>query len=412
MGNFAVTGHFQGITDFGNGLVTSYTHPTMGPTRDVFLAKYSPTGSHLWSRTFGDSGSEEGNAVAMDSSGNVLVTGYQGSFQCDYGGGMQFGQGGSDIFIAKYFPAGSWVWSKTIGGYGYDSGNGIAADSAGNVVVTGGMDVSSIGVDFGGGRLYSAGFQDVFLVKYSATGQHLWSQRFGGTGSESGAAVAVDSAGNIFVTGSFEGSVNFGGGSLTSAGVKDIFVAKYSSAGAHIWSKRFGGSGYDYANGIAVDSAGDVVVTGKFQNSISFGGSTLTSAGGDDAYLVKLSGATGGHVWSKRFGSTNADNGAGVAVDGNNNVAVTGHFNGSVDFGGGALTSTNFDIFVAKYDSAGTHLWSRRFGGAGDQFGARVAMARTGEVSVTGFFASTVDFGTGTLTSAGAYDAFLASIGP
>jgi hypothetical protein len=103
---------------------------------------------------------------------------------------------------------------------------------------------------------------------------------------------------------------------------------------------------------------------------------------------------------------------AGVAVDGNNNVAVTGHFNGTVDFGGGGLTSTNFDIFVAKYNSAGTHLSSRRFGGAGDQLGARVAMARTGEVSVTGFFASTVDFGTGTLTSAGAYDAFLTSIGP
>ena len=161
-----------------------------------------------------------------------------------------------------------------------------------------------------------------------------------------------------------------------------------------------------------MDDAGDVALTGRFTNSISFGGSSLSSAGGDDAFLAKLSGSSGGHVWSKRFGGTGADNGGGVSMDASNNVAVTGYFSGTVDFGGGGLSASSIDVFVAKYTSSGAHTWSRKYGAASQQLGSGVAMARTGNVSVTGFFASTVDFGTGPLTSLGVNDASVASIGP
>jgi hypothetical protein len=227
-----------------------------------------------------------------------------------------------------------------------------------------------------------------------------------------GLAVSTDSSGNVIIAGSFEGTVDFGGGGLTSSGMRDVFVAKYSATGQHLWSKRFGSTGDEVGYGLAVDSAGDVVLSGKFQGSVSFGGTALTSAGGDDIFLAKLSGANGAHSWSKSFGSTSGDVSLGVAVDGSKNVVMTGYFTGSVNFGGGILSSSGLDVFVAKYNSAGTHLWSRRFGGFDTQIGNAVAMAGTGEVSLTGYFSTSIDFGTGTLTSAGSYDAFLASVGP
>ena len=411
-GNVAVTGHFDGTTDFGGGQVSSVITP-QGPSVDIFVAEYSPSGGYLWSRTMGGTAAEEGLGMAADPFGNVLVTGYQGSATVDYGGGMQATPGGSnDIFVAKYSSAGSWVWSKTIGGYGVDQGNAIAADSSGNVFVTGYIGASAAAVNFGGGPMSSVGGSDIFLVKYSSTGAHVWSQRLGGTGNDAGLAIGTDVSGNVIVAGVFEGTVDFGGGGLTSAGMRDIFVAKYSASGAHLWSKRFGGTGDDVAYGLAVNSAGDVALSGKFQGSVSFGGSTLNSAGGDDAFLAKLTGASGAHSWSKRFGSTSGDASTGVAVDGAGNVTVAGYFLGSVDFGGGALTSLSLDAFVAKYSSAGTFIWARRYGASDNQLADCVTTASTGEVSVAGFFAGTMDFGQGTLTGAGGYDAFMARIGP
>jgi hypothetical protein len=276
------------------------------------------------------------------------------------------------------------------------------------------MDASSIGVDFGGGALASVGLQDVFLVKYSATGAHLWSRRFGGSLVDVGSGVAVDSGGNIYVTGTFEGTAAFGGGSLTSAGGKDVFVAKYTSAGSFVWSKRFGGSSHDYAGGIAVDGAGDVAIAGRFQGSINFGGGNLTSAGGEDAYLAKLSGASGGHVWSKRFGGTSNDNAGGVDTDGLGNVVVTGYYSGSVDFGGGPLVSNTYDVFAAKYSPTGGYIWSRRYGDFNYQFGSGVAAAPSGDVTLTGYFTNIVDLGSGVLTSSSpnTNDAFLGRIAP
>jgi hypothetical protein len=127
-------------------------------------------------------------------------------------------------------------------------------------------------------------------------------------------------------------------------------VAKYSGTdGTHQWSKRFGGSSDDVVNSIAVDENGDVVVTGYFQYTVDFGGGALTSAGLFDIFVAKYAGTDGAHRWSKRFGSTGNDAGYGVTADGAGNVVTTGYFMGSVDFGGGILTSAGtFDIFLVK----------------------------------------------------------------
>jgi hypothetical protein len=167
-----------------------------------------------------------------------------------------------------------------------DFGHGIAVDSAGNVLLTGRFDGT---VDFGGGPLSSAGSTDIFAVKLDAQGQHLWSRRLGGTDYEEGSGIAVDSAGNALLTGYFAGTADFGGGPLSSAGYYDVFVVKLDAQGQHLWSRRVGGTSNDRGYGIAVDGVGNVLLTGEFLGTADFGGGPLSSAGSYDAFAVKLS---------------------------------------------------------------------------------------------------------------------------
>ena len=178
--------------------------------------------------------------------------------------------------------------------------------------------------------------------------KNIWSKRFGGSGHDVGKSVSVDSSGNVYITGGFDSStIDFGGGALKNAGGDDIFLAKLDNKGNHIWSKRFGGSGHDVGKSVSVDSSGNVYITGGFNSStINFGGGILTNAGGEcnssicsDIFLAKFDNK-GNHIWSKRFGGSGRDVGNSVSVDSSGNVYITGGFNSStIDFGGGALTN-------------------------------------------------------------------------
>ncbi len=411
-GNVFVTGTFYGTVDFGGGAFTSVAHPYLGTTPDIFLAKYSVTGEHLWSKSFGGDSNEAAKAVAVDASGNVAIAGDRRSWEIDFGCGTDRGEAKGDIFVAKYSALGDCLWSKTFGGSGNEYATDVAMDSNGDVIVTGYFWDT---VDFGGGELTSAGRYnyDVFVAKYSAAdGSHLWSKRFGSTGSERGNGVAVDRSGNVLVTGQFQDTVDFGGGGLTSAGDYDVFVAKYSAAGYYQWSRRFGGTNWDYSTGIATDSLGNLFVVGEFQGTASFGGGVLSSAGDYDIFVARYSGVNGDHLWSKGFGSTNPDYVEGVAVDGIGNVFVTGSFLGEVDFGGGAFTSVGYDIFVVKYSASGEHLWSEQYWGPWTQYAKAIAVSGNSRVAITGDFENSVDFGDGQHTSNGGSDIFLLSIEP
>jgi hypothetical protein len=216
------------------------------------------------------------------------MTGYfNGS--ASFGGAQLNSAGGKDIFLARYSSTGGYVWSMGMGGTLDDIAKSVAVDGGGNVIVTG--NFASASVNFGGGALTntSGGGADIFLAKYSAAGAHVWSKQFGGTLSlaENAYDVATDAAGNILLTGSIVSSMNFGGGSLPSDGWYDIFMAKFSGTGAHVWSKRTGaGSG----KGIGADRDGNVLTAGTFtgDSRVNFGGSDLLSPGGTDAFLVKF----------------------------------------------------------------------------------------------------------------------------
>jgi hypothetical protein len=408
-----MAGYFKGVVDFGGGALTSTVYPWLDPLsyQDIFVAKYTATGTHVWSKGFGSVANDVANGVAVDHSGNVVVVGtVQGDV--DFGNGqVTSGGGGNDAFVAKYAAAtGQVLWARHIAGSGNEVGYGVAVDGNGDVVVTGTFDQQA---DFGGGVLSSAGLSDIFVAKYAGSdGHYLWARRFGGPNSDAGVALAVDSTGNVTVTGSFQGSVDFGGGPLSSVGGRDIFVAQYAgSDGRHLWSKRFGGTSDDYGYGVAIDGQNHVTVIGSFQGQVDFGGGALSSAGQADIFVVQFTGA-GGHRWSKRFGDTSADYGYSVTVDSLGYVTVTGGFIGTVDFGSGPLTSVGYDIFVAQFTGDGVSVWAKRFGGTLSQFGTAVAAASNGQVAITGYFQDTIDFGTGGLTSLGGYDIFLSFLGP
>jgi len=420
-GNVYITGYFQSSNiDFGGGELTNAGGCEGWPCSDIFLARFDSNGNHKWSKRFGGSDHDYGYSVSVDSSGNVYITGSFSSSTIDFGGGALNGPG---IFLAKFDSNGNHLWSKRFGGSSDDIGYSVSVDSSGNVYITGWFKSSTI--DFGGGALTNAGggYPDIFLAKFDSNGNHKWSKKFGGDRDDGVYSVSVDSSGNVYITGSFSSSsINFGGGALTNAGGTDIFLAKFDSNGNHLWSKRFGGSDWDYGNSVSVDSSGNVYITGYFgyfkSSTIDFGGGALTSAGGYDIFLARFD-SNGNHKWSKRFGGSSDDRGYSVSVDSSGNVYITGYFMSStIDFGGGVLTNDcdqygcPADIFLARFDSNGNHLWSKRFGWISFDYGTSVSVDNSGNVYGTGYFSGDFDFGACPLSGYGDYDIYLIKYAP
>jgi hypothetical protein len=217
----------------------------------------------------------------------------------------------------------------------------------------------------------------------------------------------------VAVTGSFATPVDFGGGPLSSVGSYDGYVATYSAQGTPLWSRRVGGTQSDEGLGVALDGGNNVILTGSFQGTANVGGGNLTSAGNRDVFLAKYAAASGAHLWSQRFGGSSLERINAVAVDGAGNIALVGYFVGTTNFGGGPLTAWAFeDIIVAKYTAAGAPVWSQRFGRVDNERGTGVTIDPAGNVVTTGYFFSFLDFGDGLLFIEGYADTFLLSSSP
>lgn len=363
-------------------------------------------GGTWWAYGYGVAGQQQAFRVVVDGSGaSFLVGSFSVSLQLDPMNNLM-SAGGSDIFVARFDPNGILLWAKRFGSAGtFEQASSAAIDSAGNVVVTGYFDGS---VNFGGATLTSAGGLDMFVAKLDKNGNHMWSNRYGSTAQQFGVDVAVDPMDNVLLLAKGFNTMDFGGGVLTSAGSTDVFVTKLTSAGSHLWSKRFGNAGDDDAVSIGSDMAGDVIFGGSLNGAADFGGGVLTSAGGSDAYAVKLD-PSGGHLWSKRYGDGANQAMSGVAIDGNGNVLLTGGFEGSINFGGGALNSqSGYDLFVAKLDPSGNTTFAKRYGAAGVTIESySVAAGPLGEVVFAGPVTGNIDFGGGVLSAGGNADAFI-----
>jgi hypothetical protein len=394
-GNSYVTGGFEGTAIFGSTTLES------GGSQDIFVAKLDNRGNWLWAKKAGGTDSDYGYGIAVDASGNSYVTGYFYSATATFGSTTLTNNGFANIFIAKLDSSGNWLWAKNAGYSGCGtSGNGIAVDASGNIYVTGDFSGSAT---FGSITLTSNGDSDIFIAKLDSSGNWLWAKNAGGTDYDYGQGIAVDASGNSYVTGYFESTTaTFGSTTLTSSGFSDIFVAKLDSSGNWLWIKNAGGTDYYEGCGIAVDTSGNSYVIGWFEGSATFGSATLTSNGDDDIFVTKLD-SSGNWLWAKKAGGTDYYEGCGIAVDASGNSYITGFFSDSATFGSTTLTSNGYcDIFIAKLDSSGNWLWAQNAGGTGSDWGHGIAVDAIGNSYVTGYFFSTAaTFGNITIYGSG-----------
>jgi hypothetical protein len=432
-------GYGIAVDSAGNAYVTgpasSTDFPTASPLQptggydDAFVAKLNAAGSALvYSTYLGGSSGDSGTGVAVDSAGNAYVTGYTYSTNFPTASPLQPANGGGfDAFVTKLNAAGSaLVYSTYLGGSDRDDGYSIAVDSAANAYVTG----ETWSTNFPTAsplQAAKAGQYDAFVAKLNAAGSALvYSTYLGGSdGGSAGNGIAVDPAGNAYVTGNVSSQYFPTASPLQAAsgGTQDAFVAKLNTAGsALVYSTYLGGSEGDYGHGIAVDSAGNAYVTGETSSTNFPTVSPLQAAfggGNPDAFVAKLNAAGSGLVYSTYLGGSGTDSGTGIAVDSAGNAYVTGRTDSTAFPTASPLQATRggsgADAFVAKLNAAGSALiHSTYLGGSGADYGLGIAVDTAGNAYITGLASAGFPlagafqpvFGGG----GGTYDAFIAKI--
>jgi hypothetical protein len=304
------------------------------------------------------------------------------------------------------------LWSKRFGQAGSVTAYDLAVGPAGEVVFVAALEGT---VDFGGGPLTSSGAErDFVLVKLSADGTWAWQRQIPcGTNDESLPRVAVDGGGNVVFTVGFSGAIDPGSGPITSAGILDILLARYDAGGTLLWSKHWGDAALQIPLDVGVDSTGAVLLTGGIDGTVDYGGGPLAVNGDYDVLLAKYDPA-GGHIFSKRFGNAAEQIGVTLGVAANDDVVLAGSFESTLDFGSGPIQSAgSFDYFLARFGPDGSSIYSKRFGDGGYQFSNSLALSVTasGEAVLAGSLEGALDFGGGALMSAGSADVFVAGFG-
>ncbi len=418
-GNVYVTGAFGGTVDFDPG-AGSASFTAQGHT-DVFVCKYSATGSLIWAKVMGGSvESDRGRAIALDKEGNVYTAGmFYGTADFDPGTGVELlianSAGWSDAFISKLDKDGNFVWAKSIGGPGADEGTSIAVDTSGQVYIYGSYSET---VDFDPGTgitTITSSNPSGFVLKLGADGNFGWVKSIGGKGMALPFSLALAPSGNIYLLTTFMGDeIDFDPGSATyplvPVGFADFCVSKLDAEGNFVWAKQTGGL-FAMALGmrLTLDSKENVITTGAHMISgVDFNpGSgtyvlTSTSAGGD-IFVSKLDSA-GEFIWARStesYGKSSAES-YGITTDVADNIYITGFFKEKVDFDPGAgiadLASHNYDtavtndVFVWKLDSEGNYNWAKQLGGKGISTGCAIDVDAHGNVYTTGSFADDCDF--------------------
>jgi hypothetical protein len=438
------------------------------------LAKYDPSrplyiDPLIYSTFLGGSGDDEGNGIAVDSAGNAYISGITCStdfptknpLQANYGGGNPYC---GDAFVSKLNPSGSaLVYSTYLGGNGFDGGTGIAVDSAGNAYITGSTTSTDFPITPGAFQTICSGcaYGNAFVTKISPTGTALvYSTYLGGSFGNVGNGIAVDSAGNAYVTGITYSSdfPTMNPLQAANAGAPDAFVTKINPAGsALVYSTYLGGFEQDYGMGVAVDNDGNAYVTGSagpgfpttpgafktccgfsFAAKINPTGTTLVyssyldnngtgiavdgvgnayvagwtlksrpSPKRDYAFVTKINSTGSALVYSIDLGNSGGSMGSGIAVDSMGNAYVTGWTRKGV--------KTYANAFMTKMNPTGSALvYSADLGGSGNSGGTGIAVDATGNAYITGYTEST-NFPTLNAVqpaNAGGADAFVTKINP
>ncbi|MFN8154884.1 MAG: T9SS type A sorting domain-containing protein [Bacteroidia bacterium] len=411
-GNVYIAGRYSGTSlNFGNTTISNVS----GLDFDFYLAKFDANGNNLWAVGGGGQSRDEAYSVSTDASGNVYMAGNFKSQTILIGNTTLVRSQLYDIFIAKFSSSGTLMWAKSFGGTGNDYIGGICTDKNNNVYLTGNFGSDTIA--FGSSTLVNVNccFGDIFLAKLDSSGNAKWAISAGGTVSDIGTAISSDNNGNIYLASAFDSpSIVVGNSTYVCQGFSDMFVSKVDTSGNIKWVQSFSSPGDEIPFSIASDQAGNVYLTGFYWISpITFGTTTLANAGDQDMFLVKMD-SSGGVLWANGAGGPNRDRGFGVDVDAAGNVFVGGDFlSQNMNFGSTQVnnSSGSEEIFIGKYDSGGGLTWASTISGANVDNLHGLATTGNGSLLVSGSFVSpNLTFGSQTLNASGSIDLFLAKL--
>jgi len=340
----------------GNSYVAGITNGALASANagaaDVFVRKFDAGGATVWTRQFGSEKDDFASSIAVDSDGNVYVAGDT------YGSLAGASAGSADSFLRKLDKSGTTIWTRQFGSRGPEQLGAVTLDVSGNVYVA--------------GSTYPTGNQssgDPYVRKFDASGGTLWAKQFGGADEDEAEAVAVDAAGNVYVAGWTYDLIPD-----SKLGSWDAFVRKLDANGAALWTRVFGTPDADVIEVAAVDGEGNLYVAGSTGNALAG-----PSFGSLDAFVRKFdpSGAT---LWTRQIGTSGYDYGAGLGVDGSNNVYVVG----STDAAFAGSSAGLQDVFIRKLDKSGSTLWTKQIGTASDEAARGATADAEGSVYAVG----------------------------
>lgn len=417
-GNIYSAANFQDTADFdpGPGIVNLVSQGHY----DIALIKQDNAGNVIWVKQIGGSGDDHCTAIAVDGGGNVCITGtFLGTADFDPGPAVfnMTSTASLNTFVCKLDASGNFVWAKKFSEAAVSLifpypviSNAIVVDKAGSVYTTGSFD-GKTDFDPGTDSFYlspgSVGISyttDAFICKLDASGNFVWARQLGGpdTSFDAGHAITLDSLGNIYSTGFFNGKVDFDPGAGTFllegpmpvTGLTDVYVSKLDASGNFVWATQIEGA--SPGKGIAVDKGGNVYACANYTN--------------DSAIIFKLD-PSGSLVWAKETGGSWCWS---LAVDPADNVYNTGQFFGTKDFdpGAGVFTLTgNSDAYISKLDAGGNFVWAKKIGGTEQVWSQSLAVPGNDQILTIGYFSDTANFDPGSagfnLVASGSYDMFI-----
>ncbi len=322
---------------------------------DLFIVELDENGDHVRSRLFYATSQNLtqriGYDVAIDASGNILLTGrFSGTLDFD-GNVLDNGVGNfRSTFVAKLDPSFTTLWASSHGtAEATDEGRAIVPSVNNEVVICGLMAGN---MTFGAINLTTTGPEDAFAARFDTNGNVLWAKRFGGVGADMCNGMTALNGGDVAITGYFEGTVSFGGDDLVSLGSKDAYLVRLTGAGTEVWSQALRGPGDDRATRVVRGPQDTVIVTGSFAQTLSTGADFLTSQGAGDVFLARLLETTGAPLWARRMGGVNDDVAPeGLAVDASTGeIVISGTLGAEMSFGGAPIQNSGVtDVYAARF---------------------------------------------------------------
>lgn len=400
-GSSWVSGTFRGtVTKDG------YTVTSIGD-RDVYLGKLDNSGVLEWLIRAGSTDDDSNGGVATDDQGNAYIAGRYWD-EADFGNLTITRNQGSNsaIYLAKYNDTGSASWAKSIDGGGLKVVNDMVCDAEGNIILIGYFS-DTLFID--NEILVAESNSNVFTIKFDPLGNLEWAGRTGSLRDVRGSSVGVDPSGNVYVGGSFEGALVFADETLSTATIdNDVFLLKYDAEGNELWAIRGGGVHSDNCNAIAVNPAGDIFLTGNFIGVLKFDSEEVQSPGFNEHLFITKINSEGGVEWSRAYGGTDDEYGQSIAVD-PTRIIVGGYFRGISDLDGTVLVADPIvtDGFVGVFDLQGNLQQGDQLSGEDFGLGVECAIFPSGDIAFAGIFENAAALDDQDVTSSGGYDGFI-----